>query len=560
MAEQNSQLERALFLLPEESKKDSKRDEKNKRAVSTATVGGEEADRCAGIAEEVIAVTDKIRGINERIERISRERERLESWGGYDPQAIRELAEKGVFISLYELSSNEFQQLPGELEWLVISDNKSRVRLAVVSMGSEPSLEFEPVAIGEQGPAQLEQLAADARKELEGLEDRLQSLAGARARLQAVIRRLNKKIEFEQVRAGMVGEEQLSYLAGYIPAKRTDALKRTAAENGWALLIDEPAEDDPVPTLIENPKWIRIIRPMFQLMETTPGYREFDISFLFLLFFSLFFAMLIGDAGYGIILFVLTLVGRIAMPKRPGGVFTLLFVLSAATIVWGALSGTWFGAEAIARHPLLSKIVIPQIASFGVENTKTMMFLCFVIGVVHLSIARLLNFIRGLPKLTAFSELGWLSVLWGMFFVIRYIVLQEALNPIGIWLVGAGILLVVVFAEQQGKFFKGVAVGLVRLPLSILDSISCFSDIVSYVRLFAVGLATVAVASNFNAMAGRVGFGFPTGLISALILFFGHTLNIIMGAMSVIVHGVRLNMLEFSGQPVSYTHLTLPTN
>jgi V/A-type H+-transporting ATPase subunit I len=71
---------------------------------------------------------------------------------------------------------------------------------------------------------------------------------------------------------------------------------------------------------------------------------------------------------------------------------------------------------------------------------------------------------------------------------------------------------------------------------------------VSYVRLFAVGLATVAVATNFNGMAAKVGFGFPSGLISAFILFFGHTLNIIMGAMAVIVHGVRLNMLEFSGQ------------
>jgi V/A-type H+-transporting ATPase subunit I len=557
-AEQNAQLERARNLLPEETKKQRKKRQKREkkqnkkrqkqRTLTAATVSEEDVDGCVEIAEEVSDLTENIRTVNERIERLSREQERLESWGGYDPQEIRELAEKGVHISLYELSTNEFKQLPEELEWLIINKTKSSVRLAVVSIGSEASLEFEPVAIGEKGRAQLQQQLDGARKELQGLEHRLQHLAGERARIEAVIQRLDKKIEFEQVRAGMVAEEQLSYLSGYVPAKRADALKRAASENGWALLVDDPAEDDPVPTLVENPRWIRIIRPMFQLMETTPGYREFDISFIFLLFFSLFFAMLIGDAGYGIILFILTLVGRLAMLKRPGGVFSLLFVLSGATIVWGALSGTWFGVEAMAQHPLLSRIVIPQIASFGVENTKTVMYICFLIGAVHLSIARLINFIRGLPRLVAFSELGWLSILWGMFFVTRYIVLQEALNPAGIWLVGAGILLVVVFGEQKGKFFKGVAFGLVRLPLSILDSISSFSDIVSYVRLFAVGLATVAVAANFNAMAAEVGFGIPSGLISAFILFFGHTLNIIMGAMSVIVHGVRLNMLEFSGQ------------
>jgi V/A-type H+-transporting ATPase subunit I len=551
-SEQKTQLERAHLLLPEEEKKKKVRGRKDptfQGNLSAGSVTEEDIDGCLEISEEIVDLTEKIRLTHENIDRLTREQRRLVLWGDYDPQEIGELADKGVFIILYELSTDQFKQLPAETDWVVISQSKSTVRLAVVTIGSAAELDFEPEVIAERGRAKLQQLLDATGTELQGLEHRLQHLAGERARIQAVLERIERKIEFEQVRTGMVGEEQLSYLTGYIPAKRADALKRAAAENGWALLIDEPAEDDPVPTLVENPKWIRIIRPMFSLMETTPGYREFDISFLFLLFFSLFFAMLIGDAGYGIVLFVLTLVARLAMPKRPGGVFSLMFVLSGATIVWGTLSGTWFGVEALARHPVLSRIVIPQIASFGVENTKSVMLLCFLIGAVHLSIARLINFIRSLPKLVAFGELGWLSILWGMFFVVRYIVLQETLNPVGIWLVGAGMILIVFFGEQKGKFFKGIFLGLVRLPLSILDSIGSFSDIVSYVRLFAVGLATVAVAANFNAMAAGVGFGsIPSGLISAFILFFGHTLNIVMGAMSVIVHGVRLNMLEFSGQ------------
>jgi V/A-type H+-transporting ATPase subunit I len=551
-SEQKTQLERAHLLLPEEEKKKKVRGRKDptfQGNLSAGSVTEEDIDGCLEISEEIVDLTEKIRLTHENIDRLTREQRRLVLWGDYDPQEIGELADKGVFIILYELSTDQFKQLPAETDWVVISQSKSTVRLAVITIGSAAELDFEPEVIAERGRAKLQQLLDATGTELQGLEHRLQHLAGERARIQAVLERIERKIEFEQVRTGMVGEEQLSYLTGYIPAKRADALKRAAAENGWALLIDEPAEYDPVPTLVENPKWIRIIRPMFSLMETTPGYREFDISFLFLLFFSLFFAMLIGDAGYGIVLFVLTLVARLAMPKRPGGVFSLMFVLSGATIVWGTLSGTWFGVEALARHPVLSRIVIPQIASFGVENTKSVMLLCFLIGAVHLSIARLINFIRSLPKLVAFGELGWLSILWGMFFVVRYIVLQETLNPVGIWLVGAGMILIVFFGEQKGKFFKGIFLGLVRLPLSILDSIGSFSDIVSYVRLFAVGLATVAVAANFNAMAAGVGFGsIPSGLISAFILFFGHTLNIVMGAMSVIVHGVRLNMLEFSGQ------------
>ena len=144
-AEQNAQLERARILIPEETRKEIKRNQKKQkgRAISAATVSEEDIDGCVEIAEEVSELTEKIRAVNEKIERINREQARLESWGGYDPLKIRELAEKGVYISLYELSTNEFKQLPEELEWLVIAKTKSFIRLAVISLGSEPSLEFE---------------------------------------------------------------------------------------------------------------------------------------------------------------------------------------------------------------------------------------------------------------------------------------------------------------------------------------------------------------------------------------------------------------------------------
>ena len=97
----------------------------------------------------------------------------------------------------------------------------------------------------------------------------------------------------------------------------------------------------------------------------------------------------------------------------------------------------------------------------------------------------------------------------------------------------------------QKNVFKGIAKTLSSLPLDIISS---FSDVVSYLRLFAVGYATVTVALSFNGMAGQLGFGsVVTSLISSLILFLGHSLNIILALMSVIVHGIRLNMLEFSG-------------
>jgi V/A-type H+-transporting ATPase subunit I len=373
----------------------------------------------------------------------------------------------------------------------------------------------------------------------------LQKLAENRSCIEESIKKIDHTIEFERARAGMGIEQSLAYLKGYVPVGKVEKLKSTAAEQGWALLIEEPGEDDQVPTLIKNPPWIRIIKPVFDFLGTVPGYREFDTSFWFLLAFSIFFAMLIGDAGYGIFFLVLTLLARIKMRKAPAAPFFLMLVLSFSTIVWGALTGTWFGSVYFAQSRFLSWMVIPSISSFGADP-DFIMLICFVIGAVHLSIARIISFFKNLPKLKAFAELGWLTLVWGMFFLVRYYVLQKPLNYIGLWLLAGGLFLVVLFAEQKGSFLKGLAMGLANLPLKLLDSISAFSDIISYVRLFAVGLATVKVAESFNEMALDIGLGLPAGLAAALILFCGHLLNIAMGALSVIVHGVRLNMLEFS--------------
>ena len=163
-AEQNTQLERAWSLLPEETKKERKR--KRVRASSAAPAPEEDVDGCVEIAEEVIELTEKIRVVQEKIERLIREQQRLDLWGGYDPKEIRDLADKGVYISLYQLSPDEFKQLPEELYRFVLERTKSYVRLAVVSLGAEPSLEFEAVAIGEQGRAELKQELDGAGKEL----------------------------------------------------------------------------------------------------------------------------------------------------------------------------------------------------------------------------------------------------------------------------------------------------------------------------------------------------------------------------------------------------------
>ena len=135
--------------------------------------------------------------------------------------------------------------------------------------------------------------------------------------------------------------------------------------------------------------------------------------------------------------------------------------------------------------------------------------------------------------------------MWSLYFLVGYLILGNEMPGFAIYLLIVGMFLAAAFANPKKNFVLSFILGLVDLPLNVISS---FGDIVSYIRLFAVGYASLAVAMSFNGMAANLGWNSLVGIIgSTLVLFIGHGLNIILGLMAVVVHGVRLNMLEFSG-------------
>jgi V/A-type H+-transporting ATPase subunit I len=163
--------------------------------------------------------------------------------------------------------------------------------------------------------------------------------------------------------------------------------------------------------------------------------------------------------------------------------------------------------------------------------------------------------IRLLPSLEAFSHVGWFLVVFGLYFVILSMLLRMALPPFIPWFIGIGFGAVIIFCEQKGgNFFANILKGLSNAFSLFLKAVGCFADIISYIRLFAVGLAGSLIGQIFNSMAvpadgfGSFGLTFIVRLMIAVVLLgFGHGLNLALTALSVIVHGVRLNLLEYAG-------------
>ena len=497
---------------------------------------------CADSATEDLRVKA---GLLDEIGDLDKKARWFDDWGEFDPEDVKKIKEAGAFIRLYRVPKKRAKDILKNEKVSLLKKRKDSRLVALITSDEKEELDLEEVVPPEESPEKIFAEIENRKNKIKEIDERMHNRARGIGAIQRCRDKLEKELVGLEVRFGMKGEGKFSYVQGFCPEKRIDKITSAAEKKGFGYVVEEPDNEEETPTLITNPKWIDIISPVFKFMNTLPGYNEFDISFVFMIFFSVFFAMLIGDAGYGILFLTVTFIIRRKFPKAPPQAFFLMYLLSTCTIIWGVITGTYFGAENIAKLPFLNSLIIQKINSFADGNQNFMIFICFVIGVIQLTVAHLMRAARRINSLTAIAEFGWIMILWGMFFAAGKFVIARPFPQEAGWSLIAGIVLVLFFTNPAKGFIKGALATLGQLPLSVIGS---FSDIVSYLRLFAVGYASVVVAESFNHMA--IGGGINSvlgGLIAAFILFFGHMLNITLGFMAVIVHGIRLNMLEFSG-------------
>jgi V/A-type H+-transporting ATPase subunit I len=344
--------------------------------------------------------------------------------------------------------------------------------------------------------------------------------------------------EFIVNRNGMGDVNDFAYIEGYIPADDEQKIKEASLVHGWAIQTeDADPEDSSVPTKLTIPRWADVTKPLFKFLGISPSYAENDVSVSVLFFLGLFFAMLIGDAGYGIIFLVLALYGRRKIKSREQQLPINLFIFfSAITTVWGWLSGNFFGIEN-STLPSFMQGLEWFTGGGGESHVK---WFCFLIAAIHLSMARVWKAIllKKFPIKVA-ANIGWAIFIWGNFYMACNLLLGDTFPVFAKWLyiIGGTI---VVFTDIN---FLDVG-SVINAPFAFINS---FVDVLSYIRLFAVGFASLKIAESFNAMAASSfesgGFGV---LMAIVIVGLGHLLNIILGFMAVLVHGVRLNTLEFS--------------
>jgi V/A-type H+-transporting ATPase subunit I len=457
-----------------------------------------------------------------------------QDWGDFDPDVVKSLAENNIFVKFYSMPTSQIKDLPGSVIVKKISEKAGMANCVLISR-QKVDIPFKEMMPPKMGLAKMRKRLAEDSHVIKTTQDDIKRHSCFIEGLKAAKKQLENDLEFRNAVAGMGLSDEIAYLAGYIPYDAERSLRQAGQDNRWALVITDPSGEDNVPTLIRNVRWVQAIKPVFRLLEIVPGYKELDISPAFLCFLSLFFGMIIADAGYGALYFLLTFLAHIRFGKKTKDkkVFFLFYIFSGCAIFWGLLTGTVFGQEWYLKAGF--KPFAPVL-----NDTKFLQAFCFFLGAFHLSLAHTWCGLRKLPSAAAISDAGWICVLWAAFLAAKTLILNDPFPYFGKWLIMTGLVLAILFTNPQRNIFMVVASGIGAI--SPLNLINFFTDVVSYIRLFAVGLAGIAISDTVNTLAADT-----SGIAAIVIVFLGHTINIVLGPLSVLVHGIRLNVLEFSG-------------
>ncbi|MCX5854631.1 MAG: hypothetical protein NTZ24_08725, partial [Deltaproteobacteria bacterium] len=281
--------------------------------LDRATASGKNIQPQNNITGDWIAVADHIIELGKSQEQLASSSgsiisqiNKWEHWGDVDSNQILHLSQNGIYLKLYEIPVKEIRSFPDDVVVKTIFTTGDIAHCVTVSR-RQFECAFLEILPPKETVSALKEWLIDNTKGMEMIKGEIIESACYYEAFLGIKRKLDKEIELQQVLSGMGKEGAISYVTGYIPFDIEGHLIAEARSRKWGIVITEPSDEDNVPTLLRNPPWVNMIRPVLELLGLTPGYRELDVSMLFLIFFAIFFGILIGDAGYGMVYILLTL-------------------------------------------------------------------------------------------------------------------------------------------------------------------------------------------------------------------------------------------------------------
>lgn len=561
--------------------------------------------------EEMIAVIEEHKN---KISVLRSEASKSEPWGEYDISEFRKLEAEGYAISLFTCPAKRFtDELFADYSVVEINQVRGRVYFAVVHRPGEAiDIDADPERIGDRSAPQLKKEIDQVAKSIAETEELINKSAPEWLAVVEMGRvDLLNRIEYStaESQAYIEAEGRLMILQGWVPAEAEDKLKDAVADSEFYYYESEAEEGENIPVLLRNNSFSKLFEPISKLFAL-PDYRELDLTPFFAPFFMLFFGFCLGDAGYGLLFIALGFIMYNRVPKKLRPFMSLAKYLGVATVVFGVVSGTFFGMNLIdsgytvtdSSIAMLRSDQIPADALSKLETIKgerfgtrkeymdavesiagpeliashktailksaegdfsllrsfrhlmqdsiSMFYLAIIIGALQIIFGMVVKIInitiqRGFKH--SLSTVGWVLLILTMIVfkggATAGIIDAEATKPVFLVFVGISGVLIFLLNNLSINIFFRVGSG-VWDTYNIATSV--FGDLLSYIRLFALGISSAILGFVFNDISSQfLSIPYIGWIFFVLLLVVGHGINIFMAALGGFIHPMRLTFVEF---------------
>lgn len=571
--ELDAKLSRAEAVLNFLEKYDSSREPlfKTRRFMKAETFKKIDKEQAERDIENVLALEERIRETNEKMNKLDQDEILITPWLGYatplemikTPKAI---IHEGIVPEAVNVTDliNDLEEFGGIVVKLINSDKDFNyiAFICLISQEEEIMALLKQKGFSEVYFKGLKGTAAENLKRIRGEKEALtaelreiEKEAAEKAFLRQSIENycdvIAVEADKEKIKSKLLKTKKTFYLEGWIPARLVKKAENILESMGCCYEFAEPEEGEEVPILLDNKNFFVPFEAITE-MYSLPDYRGFDPTSIFALFYAVFFGMMLSDAGYGIIMAVacLAVMKKFSLEGTTYKMIKLFFYCGISTVFWGAMFGGWFGdfVQVFARTILGKEVAIDPLWFNPLDDPMKLLIFSLALGIIHLFIGMGIKAYMQIKEGKWFDALCdegfWYFTIVGLLAWLGGSSVSPSLPQIGMWLTiigAAGLLL------TGGRHNKGI--GKITGGLSNIYNITSYmSDILSYARLLALGLATGVIAQVVNTMGSLFGGG-VFGLIMLIVIFvFGHTLNIAINALGAFIHSSRLQYVEFFGK------------
>ena len=490
-----------------------------------------------------------------RQQELSEQVELMTPWGEFDPVEVRkQMTEAGCQMNFFTTSSKAFRKeiepnYPAE----VIHEQKGTVYFVVITRGEELDIPATPVSLPDISlsalRAELEQTQGQYAATLSKLQ---QFSAHYTDGLKAYHHEVAARLSYDLVRTTTetAADDHLMVLRGWIPVSKQGELQTAFADSGAWFEISDPQPDDDIPVCLKNNRFFSLFEMITELYML-PKYNEIDLTPFFAPFYILFFGLCLGDSGYGLFITLAVLAAKYSMRKKNvskglKAALNLLLTMGISAFFCGLLSGAFFGFNLYDLNvPFFDKVgKYVKLENSQMFNLSLILgFIQIIFGMCLKAYNRTIQF--GFPY--ALSTIGWMMIILSL----GTILFMPEYTPIAKWFTIVGFVLALGYNSPE-RYKKNPATGLlINVGSGLWDAYNTatgmLGDMLSYVRLFALGLSGGILATVFDSLAtGLAPDNAILGpIVMVLIFLVGHALNMFMNVLGAFVHPMRLTFVEF---------------